>query len=123
MTVTRTRAALVLGMVLLWAVTPSIACLLPGHVPAPVVKQCCHQAAEDCGQTSAPVTHACCNAPTRPDAVLVLPDTRQQDRDVTALVISESLTLLAVPAHVQNHSPFGSPPGDPVSFQPSVLRI
>jgi len=36
------RAAFVMGAVLLWAVTPALACLLPGVVQTEAERACCH---------------------------------------------------------------------------------
>jgi len=36
------RTAFVMGAVLLWAVTPALACLLPGVVQTEAERACCH---------------------------------------------------------------------------------
>ncbi|PYX59968.1 MAG: hypothetical protein DMG76_03935 [Acidobacteria bacterium] len=53
MRLTRTRAFALLTIALLWAITPAMACVLPGATMTPTERECCHHMAEQCGITDA----------------------------------------------------------------------
>ncbi len=124
MEVSRLRTAVVLGAVLLWAATPAMACLLPGPAQTEAMHKCCHHMAGHCGQSAMPASHACCQAPTYPEVVVV-----------RGLASPLKNAIAAVPAAIGIHLPavlatssrclasLGSPPGQPPSCSSSVLRI
>jgi hypothetical protein len=62
MKVTRTRAFALLTVAVLWAITPAMACVLPGATMTPAERECCHQMAEQCGSSMMPASHSCCKA-------------------------------------------------------------
>jgi len=59
MRVTRIRAFALLAIALLWAVTPAMACVLPGATMTPAERECCHHMAEQCGSSMMPASHSC----------------------------------------------------------------
>src|ERR1035438_3597160 len=88
MRVTRVRAFALLTIALLWAITPAMACVLPGATMTPAERECCHHMAEQCGSSVMPASHSCCKAqgptntvlpqaqaagPVRPLTIAVLP--------------------------------------------------
>jgi hypothetical protein len=123
--VNRIRTAVVLGAVLLWAATPTMACLLPGFAPTPAERECCHHMTEHCGQSAMPASHACCRAPAQSEPAVLQGQANLPLRNV----------IVAVPATIQVPWPafvatslrcqgfLESPPGPPPSCSSSVLRI
>jgi len=123
--VNRMRTAVVLGAVLLWAATPTMACLLPGLLQTEAERRCCHHMAEHCGPTAMPSSHACCHAPNHQEALVV------QEQGNLPL----KNAIAAVPATTHVRGPFvlavslrplafcESPPGQLPSRSSSALRI
>jgi RsiW-degrading membrane proteinase PrsW (M82 family) len=107
MTVTKTRAFALLTIALLWAITPAMACVLPGATMTPAERECCHHMAEQCGSSMMPASHSCCKAqgPTN----TVLPQ-----------ALLGALTAVAVRFHL---SFLHAPPPEPSPGYNSVLRI
>jgi hypothetical protein len=123
MSVNRIRTSVVLGAVLLWAVTPAMACLLPGFALTPAERECCHHMAGHCGQSVMPASHTCCQAPTHPAALSQAQADLPLKNAIAGLPISAyalssavTSTFLRSPAFVE------SPPGR-ASWSSSVLRI
>lgn len=125
MKVNRIRTTVVLGAVLLWAVTPAMACLWPGFAPTPAERACCHHMTEHCGQSAMPASHTCCQAPIYPETVVVQGGANLPLKNAIAAVpakVQVSLPdLLAAPE--ASHAFSESPPGQPPSCSSSVLRI
>lgn len=123
--VNRLRTAVVLGAVLLWAATPTMACLLPGLVPTEAERACCHHMAEHCGQSVMPVSHVCCQAPVHPETVVVQAQTNLPLKNLVAAVpVAAHMHGTAVPATSLRSLGFlESPPGLAPSCSSSVLRI
>jgi hypothetical protein len=123
--VNRIRTAVVLGAVLLWAATPTMACFLPGFVPTEAERECCHHMAGHCGQSVMPASHACCQAPAHPETIVVQGQANLPLKNAVA----------AVPAIPHFHGPsvcatslrslafFESPLDLPPFCSSSVLRI
>jgi hypothetical protein len=122
--VNRIRTAVVMGAVLLWAVTPTMACLLPSFALTPAERQCCHHVAEHCGQSAMPASHACCHAPTHPESVVVQGQANLPLKNVIAAVLAT--THVHGPAVLAGSSRslafLESPPQAP-SRSSSVLRV
>src|SRR5438552_413262 len=121
MTVSRARAAIVLGTVLLWAVSPAMACLVAGHAGMPGLRSGCHEVAEHCHDSLVPVTNACCRA--LPQAVIVQADLPSRETATAALALHDVPTPPVRGVPLQSVVFFGSPPGELLSSQSSVLRI
>jgi len=116
---------MVLGAVLLWAVTPAMACWLPGFAPPPAESECCHHRAGHCGQSAMPASHTCCQAPNRPAALVVqAPANLPLKNTIAALPTTTHTHLSAViAASSRCLAFFESPPGQTTSCSSSVLRI
>jgi hypothetical protein len=123
--VNRTRTAVVLGAVLLWAATPTMACLLPGFAPTPAERECCHHMAEHCGQSAMPASHACCRAPAQSEPAVLQGQANLPLRNAIVAVPATTHVswpvVLATP--LNSLGSLESPPGPPPSCSSSVLRI
>jgi hypothetical protein len=69
--VNRLRTSVVLASVLLWALTPTVACLLPGFSPTPAEMECCQKMAQHCGSSEMPASHACCTPSHQQETVVI----------------------------------------------------
>jgi hypothetical protein len=123
--VTRTRAFALLAIALLWAVTPAVACVLPGATMTPAERECCHHMAEQCGSSMMPASHSCCKAQGPTNTVLPQALTAGPIRPLTLAVIPpvaslEALTAVTVRFHL---SFLHAPPPEPSPGYNSVLRI
>ena len=117
MRMTRTRGFALLTIALLWAVTPAVACVLPGATMTPAERECCHHMAEQCGSTRMPASHSCCKAQGPTNTVLPQALTAGPIRPLTIAVIPPVASLATLPAaqcaatfrffmhHPQNHLP------------------
>lgn len=122
--VSRIRTAVVLGAVLLWAVAPAMACLLPGFAPTPAERECCRHMAQHCGQSAMPASHACCQAPTYPETVVVQQPASPLKNATSAAPTTTHVHLPAFAATpLRCPAFFESPPGQLPSCSSSVLRI
>jgi len=124
MRVTRIRAFALLTIALLWAITPAMACVLPGATMTPAEQECCHRMAELCGSSMMPASHACCKAqgPTN----TVLPQVQAGPvRPLTIAVIPPVASLGALASvTVRCHLSFlHAPPPEPSPGCNSILRI
>jgi hypothetical protein len=125
MRVTRTRAFALLAIALLWAVTPAMACVLPGATMTPAERECCHHMAEQCGSTMMPASHSCCKAQGPTNTVLPQAQAAGPVRPFTIAVIPPVASLGASPVvTVRCHLSFlHAPPPEPSPGCNSVLRI
>jgi hypothetical protein len=121
--VNRLRAAVVLGAVLLWAGTPAMACLLPGRAQTEAERECCHHMAEHCGQSGMPSSHACCQGPIYPEAVVVQGQASPLKNATAAVPTTIGVHLPVLAASSRCLVSLESPPGQPSSYTSSVLRI
>jgi hypothetical protein len=123
--VSRIRAAVVLGAALLWAATPAMACLLSGFVQTQAERECCHHMPEHCGQSAMPATHACCQAPIHPETVVTPGRTNSPRKNMVAAVPAMARVLLPAVNTIPLRSLafFESPPGQAAPGSSSVLRI
>ena len=122
--VSRIRNAGLLAAVLLWAVTPAVACLLPGFAPTPVEQECCHHMASHCGQAVMPASHACCQDPSRPDVLVQGQATLLLKHAVVVATVPVPIVLADVAAKpALSSSLFPSPPGESPPGSSTVLRI
>jgi hypothetical protein len=98
MMVTKTRAFALLTIALLWAVTPVMACVLPGVTMTPAERECCHHMAEQCGSSMMPASHSCCKAQGPTNTVLPQAQAAGPVRPLTIAVIPPVASLGALPA-------------------------
>jgi hypothetical protein len=124
-TVTKTRAFALLTIALLWAITPAMACVLPGATMTPAERECCHHMAEQCGSSMMPASHSCCKAQGPTNTVLPQVLIAGAVRPLTIAVIPPVASLGALPVSTV-HSYFSflhAPPPEPSPGYNSVLRI
>jgi hypothetical protein len=125
MKVTRIRAFALLTIALLWAITPAMACVLPGATMTPAERECCHHMAEQCGSSMMPASHSCCKAQGPTNTVLPQAQAAGPFRPLTIAVIPAVASLGALPTvTVRCHLSFlHAPPPKPSPGCNSVLRI
>jgi hypothetical protein len=122
--VNRIRTTVVLGAVLLWAVTPALACLLPGFVPSPAERKCCQNMAGHCGQSAMPASHTCCQASNQPATLVVQAQANLPLKNrIAALPITHAHLSVVIAASSRGLAFSQSPPGQAPSGSSSVLRI
>jgi hypothetical protein len=107
-----------LAIMLLSVALPSLACLSPVQHSA-----CCRQMMEDCGSSMATASPSCCNMrstdTTVPPALASQPESNGLS---FPLAVTAILTPVATSRSVLTSST-EEPPGDPVSYRFSILRI
>ena len=125
MRVTRTRGFALLTIAFLWAITPAMACVLPGATMTPAERECCHHMAEQCGSSMMPASHSCCKAQGPTNTVLPQAPAVGSLRPLTIAVIPPVASLATLPAvTVRCHLSFlHAPPPEPSPGSNSVLRI
>jgi hypothetical protein len=123
--VDRIRTAVVLGAVLLWAATPTMACLLPGFALTLAERECCHHMAVHCGQSAMPASHACCRAPAQSEPAVLQGQANLPLRNAIVAVPATTHVLWPAVAATSLRSAglLESPPGSPPTCSSSVLRI
>lgn len=125
MGMTRARALALLAIALLWAITPTMACVLPGATMTPAEHECCHRMAEQCGSSMMPASHSCCKAQAPTNTVLPQAQTAGPVRPLTVAVIPPAAFLAALPTlTLRSHLSFlHPPPPEPSPGCSSILRI
>jgi hypothetical protein len=125
MRVTRIRAFVLLTIALLWAITPAMACVLPGATMTPAERECCHHMAEQCGSSMMPASHSCCKAQGPTNNILLQAQSAGPVRPLTIALMPRVAplgTLLVVT--VRFHLSFlHAPPPEPSPGYNSVLKI
>jgi len=124
MSVKRGRTFALLVIVLVWAMTPVVACALEGSAQTPAERECCMHMAEHCDSTMMPASHSCCRAPANRNATLTAGQTAAPVRQFVAIVpvASPAPELPALAPHAV-FSWLHSPPSEPSAGCSSVLRI
>lgn len=114
-------AALLVAMA--WAVTPTMACLMPGVEMTAAERECCQQMAAMCGGAHRmPMTHSCCQAGEPRQAPLA---TKVKTSTGVSFAIADRLpaSLATAPSASSTFAPAtDSPPESPPGCSP-VLRI
>jgi hypothetical protein len=125
MRVTRTRAFALLTVAVFWAITPAMACVLPGATMTPAERECCHHMAEQCGSSMMPASHSCCKAQGPTNTVLPQAQAAGPVRPLTIAVMPPVASLATLPGvTVRSHlSLLHAPPPEPSPGCNSVLRI
>src|SRR6516164_2976047 len=57
-------------IIVLWAVTPALACLLPGQQMTTAEEECCQKMAQQCGSAMKPSSHTCCHHPDQQETAV-----------------------------------------------------
>jgi len=120
--VRRTRVAVAVGAVLLWAVTPVLACLLPCLATASAKQECSQHMAMHCERSTITAGRTCCQVSSRPEMATAETQVSQSQKRVFAVVLVVAhVSLSDVPANRPASLAFlESPPNE---SSPSVLRI
>jgi hypothetical protein len=123
--VNRTRVAIAVGAVLLWAVTPALGCLLPCLAAAPAKQECSHLMAMHCEHSMISAGRACCQVSSRPEIVTVETQGDQSQKRVLAgALVFAHVSVTDVPnTRRASRAFFESPPNESSRSSSSVLRI
>jgi len=121
--VSRIRVTVAVGAVLLWAVTPVLACLLP-CMAATAKPECSHKMAMHCGHSMITAARTCCLVSSRPEmATVEMQVSQSHKRVLVAVPVVAHVSLSGVTTRPASLASFGSPPNDASPPSPSVLRI
>ena len=123
MVVSRTRVTVAVGAVLLSAVTPVLACLLPCLAIVPAKQECSHHMAMDCGRSRITAGRTCCQLSSHLEIGTVETQVSQSQK--------RALAVVPVVAHVSPSEAtlrpslafFESRPDEDPPPSSSVLRI
>lgn len=111
-----------LAIVVLWAASPAVACLLPARPMTPAEHECCQKMAQQCGSSMMPASHTCCQAQQDHTAVSPVP-TYSPTRPFSVALVPHTASLLMAPVLFARELPaFDSPPGA-APGSTSILRI
>ena len=122
--VTRVRAALLLSIVLLWVVTPAIACVLPGATLTPAERECCHHMAGQCGQAAMPASHSCCQTKSHHSDALPQASSSAPTRQLSFIIVAVQTTFVVPEIAIDHLATYlHSPPPDTAFSSISILRI
>lgn len=122
--VTRVRVTLAVGAVLLWAVTPALACLLPCLATTPAKQECSHHMVMHCGRSMMAAGRTCCQVSSRPELVTVETQVGQSQKRVLAIVpVVARVCAPEVRLRTASMAFFESPPPEAHPLSSSVLRI
>ena len=123
MFVSRSRVAVAIGAVTLWAVTPALACLLPCFAVTPAKQECSRHMAMHCGRSMVTAGRTCCQISSRPEITTVETRSNKLQKRVLAVVpVVAHVSPSAVTPGPTSFAFFESPPHDP-PLSSSVLRI
>ena len=125
MPVRRTRVTVAVGAVLLWAVTPVLACVLPCLAIASANQECSHHMAMDCGGSMITASRTCCQISSQSEiATLEIQVSQLQKRVMAAAVVAVHVSLPDVSTTGPAALAFSeSPPREALPLSCSVLRI
>lgn len=124
MFVSRSRVAAAIGAVLLWAVTPALACLLPCFAVAPPKQECPRHMAMHCGRSMVTAGRTCCQMSSRPEITTVETwSNKLQERVFAVVPVVAHGSPSAVTPGPTSFTFFESPPHDGPRLSSSVLRI
>jgi hypothetical protein len=122
--VSRVRATLAVGAVLLWAVTPVLACLLPCLATAPDKQECSRHMAMHCGHSMVTNGRSCCQMSSRPVITTVeTPINKLQKRVLAVVPVVGHIFPPEVTPRQASFAFLESPPHESPPPSPSVLRI
>jgi hypothetical protein len=122
--VSRVRATLAVGAVLLWAVTPVLACLLPCLAMAPANQECSRHMAMHCGHSMVAASRTCCQMSSHPGITTVeTPVNKLQKRVLAVVPVVGHVSLPEVTPRRAFLAFLESPPREAPPPSSSVLRI
>lgn len=113
------RVALAVAM--FWAITPTMACLMPEMAMTAAEHECCKKMAAMCGgEQHMPQSHSCCKSITQAaQAPFAAREHRTTVRSLAAPAMEIVAPAAIAPVRVTDPSPPGSSPG----LASAVLRI
>ena len=124
MAVSRIRVTVAVGAVLLWAVTPVLACLMPCLITAPATPECSHHMAMQCGHSMITADRTCCQVSSRPEMTTVETQVSQSQKRALAVVpVVAHVSLSHVTIPPESLAFFESPPNEASPPSSSVLRV
>lgn len=124
MFVSRSRVAVAIGAVLLWAVTPVLACLLPCLVTAPAKQECSRHMAMHCGHSMVTAGRTCCRVSSRPEiATVEIRTNKVQERVLAVVPVVAHVFASVVTPRPTSLAFLESPPQEGPPLSSSVLRI
>jgi len=122
--VSRIRVTVAIAAVLLWAVTPALACLLPCLAIAPAKQECSHHMAMHCERSMVTAGRTCCQMSSRPEVTTVETRINKLQRRVLAVVpVVAHVPLPEATPQPASLAFFESPPYEALPLSSSVLRI
>jgi hypothetical protein len=122
--VSRSRVAVAIGAVLLWAVTPVLACLLPCLAMAPAKQECSHHMAMHCGHSMVAAGRTCCQMSSHPGFTTVeTPVNKLQKRALAVVPVVGHFSPPEVTPRPTSLAFLESPPQEGPPLSSSVLRI
>lgn len=124
MAVSRVRVTVAVGAILLWAVTPVLACLLPCLSTAPAQQECSHHRAMHCGHSMMTAGRTCCQVSSRPEVATAETQVSQsQKRGLAVVLVVAHVSPSDVTTRTAALACFESPPNEASPPSSSVLRI
>jgi len=111
-------------IMVLWAVTPALACLLPGQQMSTEEQECCQKMAGQCGSAMMPSSHTCCQHPDQRETS-VSPEVKYSaSRHFTVGVIPQGVIVAICSASISGHSlELSAPEPEASPGCSSILRI
>src|SRR5215469_6542145 len=122
--VTRVGAFTMLLSTVLWAVTPALACLLPGEQMTTSEQECCQKMAGQCGSTMMPSSHTCCQHHGQDEASVTLVAKYSAPRHITVALLPQAVLMPNCSASISGHSlELSAPQPEASPGCSSILRI
>src|SRR5215469_10383274 len=102
--VTRVGAFTMLLSTVLWAVTPALACLLPGEQMTTAEQECCQKMAGQCGSTMMPSSHTCCQHADERETSVSPVAKYSAPRHFAVVVLPQAVLMPICSASISGHS-------------------
>jgi|SRR5882724_11103077 len=113
----------ILGLVVLIAAAPLMACMLPSGVTTVAEKACCRKMAGECGHSQMPASHSCCKTVSSPNQIAVAKSSNLVSQlQLVYLTPAAVFGTLADRSILLSSTHDHAPPESPPSFS-TVLRI
>ena len=91
-------------IMVLWAVTPGLACLLPGQGMTAAEQECCPKMAAQCGSAMMPSSHTCCQHPDERETSVSPVAKYSAPRHFTMAVLPQAVIVPICSASISGHS-------------------
>lgn len=123
MVVSRCRVTVAIGAVLLWAVTPALACVLPCLANTPAKQECPRHVAMRCGHSMISAGRTCCQMSSRPETATVETRIKLQKRVLAMVAVVVRVSPPEATPQPASLAFLESPPHEALPPSCSVLRI